>query len=578
MSKLGEYVHYNWKNYRIYGTSRTGPSNFDPLIFSHHRTQVGREILRTKEIANLEALEVQYNDGAKLLNQFLEQVIKNKHFNNNKNFLKNLLSSISNSYTEISDYIIEGLDYDPSRERVIFKPKVSLKQLAEDEKTADALLGSLKREKGIYIDTLIKHLGAVESRISKLDDGDLKNSLMNSCIGYRNDLQLVKEGNSKAAEALRTITYGSYKGGFLSYARDKDGILTPFLEGIQLLTTQITSSIRIQNKIGAELAEIMGTVTSENINNLTKVSLKKALRDFAAQHRKTAGSTNTTPWMRRGANGLEKSGISTIGLEIREIDLEELFNEKTSHVKAITKREGKEGDISYSVEAFSDQKQQKADFVATLFDGTKAGVSMKNYDMSAIADIETRIGTKIPNSVDLQSSSLALYLAALELKRTPGNLGNHYLQILSGQRGYESGRYSTEIQAMRRQANQALSLYILWSAMTGRGQGRGVAGQFADILAIYDKAKSSKEKFRRIRLYSVRDILLDLLNASPEKFEGAAVFSPQISKIQLDNARVGDAPNKDDAQKRISRLVVHAKSQIIAVSLSKIYLNSFAVK
>lgn len=578
MSKLGEYVHYNWKNYRTYGTSRTGPSNFDPLIFSHHRTQVGREILQTKEIANLEALESKYNSGVGLLNQFLKEVIQNKNLSENKNFLENLLSSISSSYADISDYIIAGLKYDDSREQIVFDPAVSLQELRQGAKEADSSATTSPGKGGIHVEVLEKRLQKLKTQILNLEGGDLKSSLTELCDRYQKTLRLAKGGDKEIAEALKKITTTSYKGGFLSRKQDAGGVLDTFLADIELLERRVISSSSIQNKISADLAEIMGTTISENLNNLTETNLRKALTDFVTQHRKTAGSANTTPWMKKGASGLEKSGISTVELAVRSIDLEGLFNEKTSHVKAITKREGKGGQVSYVIEKFSDEKQQKADYAITLLDGTTVGASMKNYDMSDIREIETAIGTKIPNSIALQSSSLALYLAALELKRSPGNLGNHYLQILSGQRGYDNGRYSAEIQAMRKQANQALALYILWSAISGRGQGRGIEGQFADILTIYDKAQSSGKEFRRIRLYSIRDILANLLSVSPQNFESAAVFVPEISEIQLDNARVGDAPNKDDAQKRISRLVTHAKSQIIAVSLSKIYLNSFAAK
>jgi len=57
MSKLGDYIHVSWKNYRLYGTTKQGPSNFDPMIFAHHRTEVAREILKTKEINNIAKLE-----------------------------------------------------------------------------------------------------------------------------------------------------------------------------------------------------------------------------------------------------------------------------------------------------------------------------------------------------------------------------------------------------------------------------------------------------------------------------------------------------------------------------------------
>ena len=199
---------------------------------------------------------------------------------------------------------------------------------------------------------------------------------------------------------------------------------------------------------------------------------------------------------------------------------------------------------------------------------------MKNYDLSSLTHFENGIETV--SGVSLQSSNLAFWLAALETE-TP-TLGNHYLQVLSAQRGFENGKHSAEIQRMRKQANEALTLYILWASATGRGQGRGGESQFADILAVYDKAKSNGKEFRRIKLFSIRDLLKKLCENSDylSNSYNYVIMKPSLvdGNIIIDNDYVGDyeTPDYNVANKRITQMLAHARSINISAALTKLFL------
>lgn len=576
MSKLGDYVHYNWQNYRIHGTSKDGFSDFDPTIFAQHRTAIGREILNMKQLSDIKELEKKYNSGVQHLNEFLKETIKSiKDSKGENEFLKQLLHMINKSWDSIADQIIEYIKWDDNRQLIIYDPPVTSAALDKDKAEAKKIVSSFKREKGIHIDVLLNHLNSILTKLDKLQSGDLKTGLIKECKNYIKVLNKGQIGDKELDECIPAITRYSnsakYKKGFLSVAEEgkigKSGFLATFLTRIESLTARSASAMSIQNQIGADLAEIMGTVIGQQLNTICKKNITQAFQDFIRSGVSIAGSRTTTAL----SNGASSTQFYA---ELDQNFMREVFVSNGDLKKTIKKNKDETGNIFYTIAPLVDKVQQKADFLLQVDDNTSLGVSMKNYDMSDVERYEKGIETPVPNGIHLQDSSLLLYLAGMEKGKS--NLGTHYLQVLSRQRGYENGKFATEIQRMRKEAGQALALYILWSAATGRGQGRGVESQFADILAIHDKASSKGNKnFKRIRLYSMRDLLLKLID--PQKLQTYALFSPSITdnKILLDNDRVGEAPSWDDAQKRITSLLMQARAKTIAVSLSKIYLNNF---
>lgn len=579
MSALGEYVHYNWKNYRIYGTSRNETSDFDPLIFSQHRTRVGQKILSMKEIANIDQLEEKYNTGADKLNNFLAESLKaaQKGSANEKKFMQQLLKKINSTWTdETINYILRYLKYDNNKQSFIYDPPVTAKALKEDQNNAIKIMNNLKRKTGIHIETLEDHLQSLLTKAQKLQNGELKNSLIEECTMYLKVLNQGDSGNKELENAVKSITKKSssskYKKGFLSYSQENksgsQGILDQLLNNISSLTSRLTSAVSVQNQIGADMAEYIGTIISKNLNHFTKQGLEKAMKDFVYSSEKTAGSSLT----KKQGNGIGSIQFSS---SLDQDFLKNTFVFKGKYSNLVTQHKVSDN-FSYEIRALEDEVQQKADFVITLEDNSTIGVSMKNTDMSIVSRYENEIESR-PNGIKLQDSSLLLYLGGINLdSKKPENLGTHYLQVLSGQRGYENSQYSGEIQRMRRAANEALSLYILWSAATGIGQGRGESSQFAEILAVYDKASSkNKDGFKRIKLYSIRDLLSKLID--PIKLKEYVIFSPSLldNQLLLTNERVGKEPDPKLADRRITQLLLEARAQNIAVSLSKAYLNQF---
>lgn len=581
MSRLGDYVHYNWINYKKYGTytKDDGVSDFNSSIFIEHKEQIHNDILNMRQNIDLKTLEANYNTGANHLNEFLKNTIQLATHSDKESiaFLKKLLLLINKQWSDTTDYIIQYLKWDQQRERIVYDPPVTSAAITADEEEAKRIIASFERARGIHIDVLLAHLTSIKAKLNLLQDSELKKGLQVECDNYILLLNQGKIGNTELEEGVAAITRasksGRYKKGFLSIAAeekfDKKGFLATLLSKIQSLTARSASAIFIQNKIGSQLAEMIGTTLASQLNTSCKDEVIAAFKEFVSKGKKTAGANTTKQWEKGLSNTLFFADLDQNFMRQTFV-----FDGKLSD--AIKPTYDKAGNIiEYNIAPFVDKVQQKADFTISM-DNHDIGVSMKNYDMSEIMRYEQGIVDPIPTGIHLQDSSLLLYLSGLQLHNTKNDrLGTHYLQILSRQRGYEIGAHAHEIQQMRRQAGEALSLYILWSAATGRGQGRGSESQFADILAIYDKAKSDGKGFRRIRLYSIRDLLLGLVDS--DKLKTYALFSPSLidGKLLLDNSRVGIKPSNKDAKTRITELLMQARTKNIAVSLSKIYLNNF---
>lgn len=585
MSRLGDYVHYSWLNYKQFGTyvkNDVGASNFNEAIFIEHKEQVHQDILKMAQNIDIKAIEEKYNTGAGYLNEFLEQTLTQLK-NSDKEataFIKRLLSLINSKWVNNVDYIAKYLKYDQERERIIYDPPVSTAALEADQAAANKLIAEFKRARGIHVDVLLTHLESIQAKLGSLQDSEIKKGLQTECNNYIIVLNRGKIGDKKLEEGIAAITRASksskYKKGFLSVAAETNtlgansGFLATLLAKIESLTARSASALSIQNKIGAQLAEIIGTVLAKNLNIACKDEVVTAFQEFIKAGKKTAGASSTVKWDDKGLSS------TSFYANLDQDFMKYTFAFDGNLSDAIKPLKDKAGNIiEYTIAPFVDKVQQKADFAITINDHD-IGVSMKNYDMSAIERYEQGVETPIPNGIHLQNSSLLLYLSGLELHNTSNDkLGTHYLQILSRQRGYETGSHAYEIQKMRKQAGEALSLYILWSAATGQGQGRGAEGQFADILAIYDKAKRDSKEFRRIRLYSMRDLLLGLVDV--DKLKTYALFSPSLleGQVLLDNRRVGDEPSKKDAQTRITEMLMQARVRNISASLSKVYLNNF---
>lgn len=599
MGALGQYVHYHWSNYRKYGTypkAKETVSNFDPLIFSQHRTKIGKQIwsMQKLESQSLEQFEKNYNTQLDKVNKLLKGLIDHKSHFNNRQFLEELLQAINSKWStsEVLDYIIKGLDFDQDRQMVIFKTSMPTEKLVIEDQETQKILGSFKRSKGIHIDVLIRLIQQVSARAQQVNTAraqeilkDCKTDLdaLMSLKGVA--IQLDQETEKRIADfASIKSAKRDYKGGYLQLIEDDKQILGQTLKKFSDYTFELSNKLFIQNRIGAVLAEIIGTVVAEHINAVSNSEIKQALRKFINDGRKTAGSKSTEVWKNAAGDKIGLGSIKVLDFELDDSTIQTMAKDKRFS-GAFAKSVSGDNGVTYSIKNFDDSVAQKADFNITL-NGEYIGVSMKNTDMSKIRHFEAGMEDLQLSGIALQSGTdLGTYLAAIELQES--QLGNHYLQILSRQRGFKtSTQYTAEIQRMRKQANEALSLFLLWSAATGMGMGRGSSDQMAQILAIHDKALASpNDTFRRVRFYSIRDLLLRLIRHGTIKEGGFLDFKDKviIRPSLLDNQLIlwneyeiesGGITAAQAAQRRIAKLVANARTQSMYIGLSKFYLNS----
>lgn len=599
MGTLGDYIHYHWSNYRKYGTYAKEASevnNFDPEVFVKHKAQLVNQIITMRDLDSLDTFEKNYNKQLDKVNTYLKKLINNKQSAESRNILAELLKDINAKWDsqEVLDYIINGLEFDSETGQVQFHEQISTKKLLSEDDETVRLVADFQRTSGIHIDVLTTLINRVQQR-AKLLKTERGNTISKTCQTYLDILKSLSDETIKLDQnaesikndlaALKSKT-STFKGGYLRSIGESN-VLQNILTEFSNYTFELSNRLYVQNQIGAKLAEIAGTVIANNINVLVQEELEQAFLDFIKNIGKTSGSTSTA--VRLDATG-EKIGIGSIkllDLKLNNKAQTRLAKNKEFSGAFKTIKDKNTGEISYEVKTFADAVAQKADFDIILnHTGGKIGVSMKNTDMSVIEHFEKGMETPQLSSITLQrGTDLGTYLAGIEAEES--QLGNHYLQILSKQRGYQSNKkYMHEIQTMRQAANESLSLFLVWSAATGEGQGRGANEQMAQVIAIHDKARPANDTFRRVRFYSIRSLLLKLLEQSANKaggmstaFEGQVVIKPSLfgsNGLVLWNDYQGNGPHEKAAQVRSFKVAANARTKNMYVGLTKVFFNNIS--
>lgn len=328
---------------------------------------------------------------------------------------------------------------------------------------------------------------------------------------------------------------------------------------IDEIKAQFASIAEIERQINAAFAEILGNIIEQKANSIVFPSLQQAL-----QNALSVGRTQT----------IQTKNPKIIKLSFKDASIE--FNEKGEKASIFkqTKETGqtvfKDGQNKvfweYEMKELGQSRDQKSDVEITL-GGEKQGLSVKNInlDQNFYKDKE---GKMQPYRIGVQDSSLMLYLLGIEQQQA--KMGTHYLNILA--KHEENDDNEEGYNEARQQANKALSLYILYSALTGRGQLRQIKTStgFANIFAVHDKgnAKLNGTPVHRVRFYDIGAIIKDVMQNDID------AINPQISTIKLANAKEPADKDPMAPSRRITKLLIDARKKTVAINLSHIRLNT----
>ena len=537
MSTLGQYVHLHWENYEKAGTYETtskvnfNRNNFQQNIFTTHKKIIAKQSKALKQ-TSLKALEEEYNAANdKAYKQLLNKTLKDTEV------MRALLQLVNKQWSdEQIDIILQKLEWNNKTQRLQYKGKGLS---GYSPKTSQGgLFYHLDESQSHNIKSTYSRLNKMVENADELfgEDQQLRTKLKELQKG----LLSLQEGQLKKLKISKNIinwneAEASMHGRILA---SNSAVEAEFIKNYNSFIDLMLSSSQINEQLAYRIPEILGNIASQGIKSITKDVLKEAIVN--------AGSLTTTSLA-------DKSKGVTLFIKQDQVVLEQLFNDETNPFKTeiIQTKEG--NSISYKIRSLGEGRAQKADieFIAKTQNNKKIGISMKSTKLNQFSTPE----------IALQNSSLLLYL--LGLQTVKANLGNHYLNILADHEDTD-GVYNT----MRNQANDALTLAIAFSALTGMNQAR--AGGSASVFAIYEKgAINSENKEPRVKLFDM-GVIMEQLMINPSQ---GILLNPAIETISLVNTKItGSEKTRILSRKRITKLLVDARSRTIKATIEKNFL------
>lgn len=552
MSLLGNYIHYGWYRYKRLGTykdnSEGSGNNFHTTVFSLHSSELYKQI-RSLKISNLAQLEAEYNN----LNDDQILAFKNLLKNNKSRFeiiMTEIIKSLGEKYIPLAATMARDIQI--NNDSIVYTGGASKKIVNYIGPPPNFSFGAGKEKKGTgiarykslprinFCKEMVKYIEKSTNNPNHPDIKELQKWIVsftinrNAYLKQRHTLKLVI---NKKDEKIQTDVFDL-----------PEDIAITFDQYAMSLRTSYISIGEINEKLQAVFDEFIGNILYYDINMVVNNTMLGQLQ--AISQALTVGKQQTS---------------SGAGKLIVDLDINEAkgwIEQKNKEYKNKIKTKGhqvlkdKYTSLFLDFSHIGDATQQKAD-VEVALSGQWHGISLKNTNLQA-RNSDTENLFDIPH-VSLQDSSLILYLADIE--KNYENLGNHYLNIFAAHKRIDS-LYSN----MRKQANKALTLHILWSSLTGQGQLR--TGGQANIFAIYDKASRTKAGEHRVKFFDMASIILNYFN-NPNGFAEPGSIFTQINDIELENDW-----NSKGEDARITRLLLDARDHVIIARLTTEYLRN----
>ena len=551
---LGNYIYLKWENYKRAGTRNnwTRGENAEPLennfninIFKAHKVNILQSIQQLK-VPNIKNLEQAYNDSLQKRLKQMEKIAATDT-DSLEGMMEILISLLGKRYATQASTYAKQIKWDPIHDRPVIIGGITDLNLDTFPPPPPYTLHA-QRGRGqcspriAFCIAMQKYILSVNNN-QKNEDWNLLNRIIMDLESMRDSYRKIHNIISKEARAYELTN---------KQAKVFDNILNK-------IRGRYVSVAELNQKLWAAWAEFTGNILLSDLDYITWKEIYNAMQVGAKRTTASQGKTNTVS-VKLDTAATEKYVKTKYKEALQKMSEQE-------QKQFVSKQIG----ILANFQALGSSVQNKRDIQATLL-GQEYGISMKNTNLLAQApiDIDEELSDHQIPHVSLQSSSLALYLMGIEEQQEA--LGTHYLNILAANAGDEDSVYKK----MRTEANQALSLYILYSALTGEGQLRQQAK--TNLFAIYDKA--AKNGKHRVKLYDMADLILTI-HGNKTVLEQSLL--PSIDAINLDNVKIyvkkGESNNKAVAE-RVTRILLEARTTNIEARvtnqiLQNIYINRY---
>lgn len=543
---LGNYIHHSWGNYLSAGTYRVEPwsekqthNDFDASIFKNYsrvlKAHAARNTININN-AKLKQLEKQINDTRKNKYNALQNLSKQ-----DKQRLFALVIANANLGDDLDASALAAyMDFDPKTEGITLKTKL-----------VSNGFGSLNLLKsGQYYATaqgIRSRFATAQKLIDDIDDIGARRPLQIRLSNLQRDFEQYMQAHNDDVKASRKI-WGQLK------ARDAENTINAIPHHVADFIVRELQDILAISTLGRQLAKLKGSFAE----------IMGALAGNKALEVATDTLNKELPLILKG---LETSTPGDLGLATSyrlHGSLVEPLSAPTKRALIIEEHDDKGDWFRFKTDY---DTQNKIDFVFE-YNSELVGASMKAYDMSVTK------GPKMHHqAISLQKgTSLYMYLATMQARQWMPNIGNHFLNVFA----HSENQIVTS--SLRHDANQALALTLLYDGLTGAVIKQGALAQ---ILMIEDTAKSLKQGYSRVRLYSIPQLLqeafqnLDTYNSLNYMLQ----ITPNIPSITLTNEYVGEKTKDpkmrtENINRRISKILMEARKTQMEVYIKKEFLNN----
>lgn len=543
---LGNYIHHSWGNYISAGTYRVESwsekqtrNDFDASIFKNYA-----RVLKTHAAHNtininsnkLKQLEKQINNARKSKFDALQNLS-----NQDKQHLFALVIANANLGDDIDASMLAAyLDFDPKTESITLKTK-----LVSNGSGSLSLLKS-----GQYYATaqgVRTRFVTAQKLINTIEDIGIRQPLQERLSNLQSSFEAYVQNHNNNVKASKEV-WGSLK------ARDAENTINAIPHHVaDFIVRELQDILAIQTlgnklaKLKGSFAEIMGALAGNKALEVATNTLNQEL-----------------PLMLKGLDTSTPGDLSHVTAFKLHGSIIEPLSAPTKRALIIEEHDDKGDWFRFKTDY---DTQNKIDFVFE-YNSELVGASMKAYDMS------TTTGPHMHHqAISLQKgTSLYMYLATMQARQWMPNIGNHFLNVFA----HSENQILTS--QLRHDANQALALTLLYDGLTGAVIKQGALAQ---ILMIEDTARSLKQGYSRVRLYSIPQLLQEAFQNldTYDSLNYMLQITPYIPSITLTNEYIGEATTDpkeraDNINRRISKILMDARKTQMEVYIKKEFLNN----
>ena len=510
MSAIGEYVHYHAARYSQHGITREDGAGANIGTWNQIRNSLLSRIRTIHGDKKILQMENKFN---KIYNALTD--VNNKEYENARNAVIDYIMNNSKDKNKLgSDTVFNFATGN------VYNLQTAQKEGSQVQSKVKQV--KHRSEKSVsYIETITERLKSAQGQLVGIADATKKNIIAQKLDKIEKDLEEIGKYGQEALRELASKGVNINKG--LISQTDADEMIKNMN-----LALGLVDGVGLNNAKG-EFLEALAAV----VNLAAQGEGFNALSDIENEIKRSGGANK-----------------SSIKIESDFVKISKTISDSVDGFNEVFK--GKSG--HYTLKVTSSQQKMDAEFT---YNKQKIPLSIKNYNLSS--------GHLIHLVSGMPLSSI---LFSLEDK----DITNHFLNIFSvktsgGIKKYSSG---VDISGMKNIAIEALTIWLLYVAATGRGSGK--SSGFAEVLLIKDNSKQGG-----VRMYDI-GILVNTVAQNYQMLRTGVDITPDLTSLYFDNKYISGKSQEGNIEERLARLLLSVHQRKITAAIRPSLLKNMRKK